>query len=41
VIFLNGRVELKNGEKLGVKMLIKEVWSSVVVRLCKDFCGGC
>jgi len=31
---------LKNGEKLGVKMLIKEVWSSVV-SLCKNFCGGC
>jgi hypothetical protein len=38
VIFLNGRVELKKGEKFGAKMLIKEVWSSVVVNFCKRSC---
>jgi hypothetical protein len=38
VIFLNGRVELKKREKFGAKMLIKEVWSSVVVNFCKRSC---
>jgi len=44
VIFLNGRVGLKNGGKLGAEMLNKKVWTSVKftmgVYYVKDLVNG-